>query len=93
MHYRHVTAAAFVCLGIMPGIACASPYTQAYAPFHGSLSLSALFAALPLAVLFVLLGGLRVPAKWAAAAALAAAMLVALIVCGMPAGQVASGAL
>ncbi len=93
MHYRYAIAAASACLGAMPGVACASPYTQAYAPFYDSLSLSALFAALPLAVLFVLLGGLRVPAKWAAAAALAAAMLVALAVYGMPAGQVASGAL
>jgi len=93
MHPLRMITAASVCLSIMPGVAYAAPYTQTYAPFLDSLSLSALFAALPLAVLFVLLGGLRVPAKWASAAALAASMLVALIVYGMPAGQIASGAL
>ena len=92
MHRLRIIAAS-ACLGTMPGAVHASPYMQTYAPFHGSFSLSALFAALPLAVLFVLLGGLRVPAKWAAATALAASMLVALIVYGMPAGQIASGAL
>ncbi len=93
MHRLRTIATASACLGIKPGFACASSYTQTYTPFGDSVLFSALFAALPLAVLFVLLGGLRVPAKWAAAAALAASMLVALFVYGMPAEQVASGAL
>lgn len=92
MHRLRIIAAS-ACLGTMPGAVHASPYMQTYAPFHGSFFLSALFAALPLALLFVLLGGLRVPAKWTAATALAASMLVALIVYGVPAGQIASGAL
>ena len=82
-----------ICLGALPGVAYASQYTQTYAPFGGSLALSALMAALPLAVLFVLLGGLRLPAKWAAVLALAASVLVALFVYGMPAAQVGSAAL
>ena len=93
MRRLHAIAAASACLAIMPSVAYASSYTQIYAPFHGSLAFSALFAVLPLALLFILLGGLRVPAKWAAAAALAVSMLVALLVYGMPAGQVASSAL
>ena len=42
---------------------------------------------LPVLVLFVLLGGLRLAAQWAALAALGIAMLVALIVYGMPVDQ------
>ena len=53
----------------------------------GSLGLSALVAALPLLVLFVLLGGLRVRAWLASLIALLVALLVAVIVYGMPSGR------
>src|SRR3954453_14828857 len=63
-------------------------FKQVYDPVSGSLGLTTIFAVLPLIVLFVLLGGLRIAAQWAALAALATAMLVALIVYSMPFGQV-----
>ena len=59
-------------------------YTQDFDPVSSSLGLSSIFAVLPVLVLFVLLGGLKVAAQWAALVALAVAMLVALIVYGMP---------
>jgi lactate permease len=62
-------------------------YEQVYDPVSDSLGLSSLFAVLPLVVLFVLLGGLRVKAQWAAVASLATAILVAITVYSMPAGQ------
>jgi len=55
-----------------------------YEPVAGSLSASALVAAIPVYVLFVMLGLLRKPAWMSAATALAAAMIVALVVYGMP---------
>src|SRR3954468_936073 len=63
-------------------------YKQVYDPVSGSLGLTTIFAVLPLVTLFVLLGGLRMKAQWAALAALAVSMLVALIVYSMPVGQV-----
>src|SRR4051794_29864701 len=68
-------------------------FKQVYDPVSGSLGLTTIFAVLPLIVLFVLLGGLRIAAQWAALAALATAMLVALIVYSMPIGQVADAGL
>ena len=62
-------------------------YTQDFNPVSDSLGLTAIFAALPVLTLFVLLGGFRMKAQWAALISLAVAMLVALIVYGMPAGQ------
>jgi lactate permease len=62
-------------------------YTQDFDPVSSSLGLSSIFAVLPVLVLFVLLGGLRLAAQWAALAALGVAMLVALIVYGMPVDQ------
>jgi lactate permease len=62
-------------------------YTQDFDPVSSSLGLSSIFAVLPVLVLFVLLGGLRLAAQWAALAALGIAMLVALIVYGMPVDQ------
>ena len=62
-------------------------YTQDFSPVSDSLALSSIFAALPLITLFVLLGGLRMRAQWAALISLGVAMLVALIVYGMPLGQ------
>jgi lactate permease len=59
-------------------------YTQVFDPVGDSLLASSIFAALPLITLFVLLGGLKLPAHVAAAAALAVALLVAMIVYSMP---------
>ena len=42
MRCLRMTAAAFACLGIMPGVACASPHAQVYATVDGGwLALSA----------------------------------------------------
>ena len=59
-------------------------WTQTYAPVGGSLGLSALAAAIPIVVLFIMLGALRKPAWSAAVAALVSAFIVALAVYGMP---------
>ena len=56
-----------------------------YEPLSGSLGLSAVVAAVPILVLFLMLGILRKPAWMSALAALASALLVALAVYGMPA--------
>ena len=62
-------------------------YTQDFYPISDSLGLSSIFAVLPLVTLFILLGGLKMKAQWAALISLGVAMLVALIVYGMPVGQ------
>jgi lactate permease len=62
-------------------------YRQVYDPFADSLGLSALVAAIPLVVLFVLLGGFRLRAHWAALSALAVAIVVAIVVYSMPGDQ------
>jgi lactate permease len=62
-------------------------YKQVLDPVGGSLGWSALFAALPLVTLFVLLGGLKLKAHVAALWSLAVAILVAIIVYSMPVGQ------
>jgi lactate permease len=62
-------------------------YTQDFNPVSDSLGLTAIFAVLPLLTLFVLLGGLKMKAHWAALISLAVAIAVALIVYGMPADQ------
>jgi lactate permease len=56
-----------------------------YEPIAGSLGLSALVAAIPIVVLFVMLGVLRKAAWISALSALASALIVALGVYGMPA--------
>jgi lactate permease len=58
-----------------------------YDPVSGSLGLSSIFAVIPLVVLFVLLGGLKMKAHWAGLIALATALIVAIAVYDMPAGQ------
>ncbi|HET9736742.1 MAG TPA: L-lactate permease [Solirubrobacteraceae bacterium] len=68
-------------------------YTQVLDPVGGSLFASAIFAALPLLTLFVLLGGLKLKAHVAAAIALAVALLVAVIAYEMPVGQGLNAAL
>ena len=55
-----------------------------YEPVGGSLGLSAPIAAIPIVVLFVMLGVLRKPAWMAALAALVSALVVALLAYGMP---------
>src|SRR5258708_4803782 len=55
-----------------------------YEPVSGSLGLSALIAAVPIFVLFVMLGILRRPAWMSALVALGSALVVALAVYGMP---------
>ena len=62
-------------------------YKQVLDPVSGSLFASALFAALPLITLFVLLGGLKLKAHLAALAALVIALVVAIVVYSMPGGQ------
>ena len=56
-----------------------------YEPIAGSLGISALVAAIPIVVLFVMLGVLRRPAWVSAMAALVSALVVALFAYGMPA--------
>jgi lactate permease len=62
-------------------------FEQIAAPVSGSLFLSALCAALPLIVLFALLGIFRVKAHQAALAGLLTAVTLALVVWRMPVGQ------
>src|SRR3954469_14832512 len=62
-------------------------YHQVYDPVGGSLGLSSIFAVLPLITLFVLLGGVKMKAQWAALISLAVAIVVAIAVYSMPVGQ------
>ncbi|MFC6882612.1 MULTISPECIES: L-lactate permease [Actinomadura] len=62
-------------------------YQQVLDPVADSLGWSSLVAALPLLVLFALLGGLRMRAWLASLIALAAALLIAVWTYGMPVGQ------
>jgi lactate permease len=55
-----------------------------YEPIGGSLGVSAVVAAIPILVLFFMLGVIRKPAWMSALAALASAMVVALLAYGMP---------
>lgn len=65
-------------------------FQQELAPIGGSLLLSAVFAAIPLAVLFVLLGVFRMKAWQASLIGLAGSLLLAVIGWGMPVGQALS---
>jgi lactate permease len=67
-------------------------YVQHYTPVADNVILSALVAALPIVVLLGLLGLLRVKAHVAALAGLAASLLVAILVFGMPVGTAAAAA-
>jgi len=62
-------------------------YKQVLDPVANSLGVSSIFAALGLLVLFVLLGGLRWKAHWAALVSLAVGLIVAIVVYGMPVTQ------
>src|SRR6476469_1362144 len=57
-----------------------------------SLTLSALCAIIPLAVLFIMLGGLKIRAWIAGLVALVVALVVAVVLFGMPVGQTISAA-
>jgi L-lactate transport len=61
-----------------------------FTPVGGSLALSALVACLPILVLLILLGVMRKPAWFASLIGLGAAILVALLVYGMPVGRIAA---
>ncbi|MGI8597117.1 MAG: L-lactate permease [Thermoleophilaceae bacterium] len=65
---------------------------EGYAPIADSLGISALVAAIPLVLLFVLLGALRMPAQWASLISLLAAVLIAIFGYGMPVDQTAISA-
>jgi lactate permease len=68
-------------------------YKQVLDPVSHSLGLTSIFAIVPLLVLFVLLGVVRMKAHWASLLALAAAVIVAVVVYSMPFGQAADSAL
>ena len=55
-----------------------------YQPIGDSLGLSAIVAAIPIVVLFVMLGALRKPAWMSAVTALGSALVIALVAYGMP---------
>jgi lactate permease len=68
-------------------------YKQVLDPVGDSLFLSALVAMIPLATLFLLLGGLKLKSHWAGLLSLLAAILVAVIAYSMPVGQALDAAL
>ena len=61
-------------------------YQQVYDPIAGSLVLSTLVAIISIVVLFVLLAGIRMAAQWAGLITLAVALVIAVLVYGMPIG-------
>ena len=61
-------------------------YQQVYEPVANNLALSALVALIPIVVLFVLLAGVRMAAQWAALITLGVALVIAVLVYGMPIG-------
>jgi len=67
-------------------------FEQEIAPLFGSLALSAIAAALPLLLLFVLLGAFKVRAPFAALAALALSIVLAVVAWRMPPVQALSAA-
>ncbi len=68
-------------------------YKQVLDPVSHSLGLTSIFAVLPLVVLFVLLGIVRMKAQWAALIALAVSIVIAVAVYSMPIGQAADSGL
>jgi lactate permease len=62
-------------------------YKQVLDPVSNSLGLTSIFAVLPLLSLFVLLGGVRMKAQWASLISLGVAVMVAIVIYGMPLGQ------
>jgi lactate permease len=68
-------------------------YQQVYDPVAGNLVLSTLVAVIPIVVLFVLLAGIRMAAQWAGLITLAVALVLAVLVYGMPVGLAINSAL
>src|SRR3954451_24949646 len=68
-------------------------YEQVYDPVAGNLLLSTLVAVIPIVVLFVLLAGIRMAAQWAGLITLAVALVLAVLVYGMPVGLAIDSAL
>ena len=68
-------------------------YKQILDPVSHSLGLTSIFALMPLVVLFVLLGVVRMKAHWAALVTLGVAIAVAVAVYSMPFGQAGDSAL
>jgi lactate permease len=68
-------------------------YKQVLDPVSHSLGSSSIFALLPLVVLFVLLGVVRMKAQWASLITLGVAIVVAVAVYSMPVGQAGDSAL
>jgi lactate permease len=68
-------------------------YQQVYDPIAGSLVLSTLVAVIPIVVLFVLLAGIRMAAQWSGLITLAVALVLAVLVYGMPVGLALDSAL
>jgi lactate permease len=68
-------------------------YQQVYDPVAGNLVLSTLVAVIPIVVLFVLLAGIRMAAQWAGLITLAVALVLAVLVYGMPVGLAVNSAL
>jgi lactate permease len=68
-------------------------YKQVLDPVSHSLGLTSIFALLPLATLFVLLGVVRMKAQWASLVSLVVAIVVAIAVYSMPVGQAGDAAL
>ncbi|HYY21161.1 MAG TPA: L-lactate permease [Thermoleophilaceae bacterium] len=62
-------------------------YKQDLNPVANAFGISSLVAALAIITLFILLGGVRMKAWWASLISLGVAILVAIIVYGMPVGQ------
>jgi L-lactate transport len=68
-------------------------YQQVYDPVAGNLLLSTIVAVIPIVVLFVLLAGIRMAAQWASLITLAVALVLAVLVYGMPVGFAIDSAL
>ena len=68
-------------------------YQQVYDPVAGNLALSTLVAVIPILVLFVLLAGIRMASQWAGLITLAVALVLAVLVYGMPVGLAIDSAL
>jgi lactate permease len=68
-------------------------YKQVLDPVSHSFGLTSIFAVLPLVVLFVLLGVVKMKAQWASLITLGVAIVIALAVYSMPFGQAGDSAL
>jgi lactate permease len=68
-------------------------YKQVLDPVSHSLGVTSIFAVLPLVVLFVLLGVVKMKAQWASLIALIVSVVIALVVYSMPVGQAADAAI